>query len=230
MENDAELFDARFLGRLRSLFFKLRKRRQLQKPGIHPTPAAGFTREFKDHRRYTPGDDFRAIDWRLFAAGEAVHPHLRGGAGVPRPHLARSQPLDAGPARRKTGDGFAGGHGAGLHGPGEPAPRVALEPGRRPAAQEPAAEGPGTRPRAAGAVGLAGVRRRDRPDRARSGNSATRDRRGLVFIISDLFGRAPEMFGRGPAASHALARRNPRDPRARTRTRCGRAWRAKSAW
>ena len=62
-----ELFDAKFLGRLRSLFFKLRKRRQLQRRGQQSTPAAGFTREFKDHRSYTPGDDFRTIDWRLFA-------------------------------------------------------------------------------------------------------------------------------------------------------------------
>jgi uncharacterized protein (DUF58 family) len=67
MSDDTELFDAQFLDRLRTLFFKLRKRRQLQRRGIQSTPAAGFTREFKDHRHYTPGDDFRAIDWRLFA-------------------------------------------------------------------------------------------------------------------------------------------------------------------
>ena len=67
MADDGELFDAKFLGRLRTLFFKLRKRRQLQKRGAQQTPAAGFTREFKDHRHYTPGDDYRAIDWRLYA-------------------------------------------------------------------------------------------------------------------------------------------------------------------
>ena len=66
-ESTEELFDAKFLGRLRSLFFKLRKRRQLQRRGQQATPASGFTREFKDHRSYTPGDDFRTIDWRLFA-------------------------------------------------------------------------------------------------------------------------------------------------------------------
>ncbi len=65
-----ELFDAKFLGRLRSLFFKLRKRRQLQKQGQQATPSAGFTREFKDHRSYVPGDDFRTIDWRLYARME----------------------------------------------------------------------------------------------------------------------------------------------------------------
>jgi uncharacterized protein (DUF58 family) len=67
MSDDTELFDAQFLDRLRSLFFKLRKRRQMQRRGNQSTPAAGFTREFKDHRHYTSGDDFRAIDWRLFA-------------------------------------------------------------------------------------------------------------------------------------------------------------------
>lgn len=68
MANDQDqLFDGRFLDRLRSLFFKLRKRRNLQKRGQESTPVAGFTREFKDHRHYTPGDDYRAIDWRLLA-------------------------------------------------------------------------------------------------------------------------------------------------------------------
>lgn len=61
------LFDAEFLDRLRALFLKLRKRRQLRKKGLRSTPATGYTREFKDFRHYTPDDDYRAIDWRLYA-------------------------------------------------------------------------------------------------------------------------------------------------------------------
>jgi len=64
---DDEIFDAQFLDRLRALFLRLRKRRQLKKKGIQNTPAAGFTREFKDFRHYTPNDDYRSIDWRLYA-------------------------------------------------------------------------------------------------------------------------------------------------------------------
>ena len=64
---DADIFDADFLQRLRTLFFKLKRRRQLRKKGVQQTRAAGFTREFKDHRHYTKSDDFRLIDWRLFA-------------------------------------------------------------------------------------------------------------------------------------------------------------------
>lgn len=70
--SENELFDPAFLGRLRALFFKLRKRRQLQKKGAQASNASGFTREFKDHRQYVSGDDYRAVDWRLFARLEKL--------------------------------------------------------------------------------------------------------------------------------------------------------------
>jgi len=62
-----DLFDASFLDRLRVLALRLRKRRQLMRRGSQSTPATGFTREFKDYRHYTPREDYRAIDWRLYA-------------------------------------------------------------------------------------------------------------------------------------------------------------------
>ena len=65
--NEEDLFDVEFLDRLRALFLRLRKRKQLKKKGIQNSPASGFTREFKDFRHYTPKDDYRAIDWRLYA-------------------------------------------------------------------------------------------------------------------------------------------------------------------
>lgn len=67
MTQDEELFDPEFLDRLRALFLRLRKRKKLRRRGLQSTPATGFTREFKDFRHYTPRDDYRAIDWRLFA-------------------------------------------------------------------------------------------------------------------------------------------------------------------
>ncbi len=73
MTKDSEaLFDPEFLGKLRALFLRLRKRRQLKKKGIQATPATGFTREFKDFRHYTKNDDYRAIDWRLYARLEKL--------------------------------------------------------------------------------------------------------------------------------------------------------------
>jgi len=67
-----ELFDAEFLDRLRAMFLRLRKRKQLKKKGLQSTPATGFTREFKDYRQYTPDDDYRSIDWRLYARLEKL--------------------------------------------------------------------------------------------------------------------------------------------------------------
>lgn len=71
-----DLFDAAFLDRLRTLALRLRKRRALMKRGMQSTPATGFTREFKDYRHYTAKDDFRAIDWRLYARLEKLFVRL----------------------------------------------------------------------------------------------------------------------------------------------------------
>src|SRR3979409_1793176 len=34
--------------------------------GIHRSPYHGFSVEFTEYRQYTPGDDPRYLDWRLF--------------------------------------------------------------------------------------------------------------------------------------------------------------------
>ncbi len=71
-DENEELFDPQFLDRLRAMFLRLRKRRQLKKKGLQSTPATGYTREFKDYRQYTPDDDYRSIDWRLYARMERL--------------------------------------------------------------------------------------------------------------------------------------------------------------
>ncbi|MFH1748627.1 MAG: DUF58 domain-containing protein, partial [Planctomycetota bacterium] len=35
--------------------------------GLHRSPFQGFSVEFSEHRKYTQGDDLRAIDWNVFA-------------------------------------------------------------------------------------------------------------------------------------------------------------------
>ena len=67
-----ELLDPAFLDKLRALFLKLRKRKMLRKKGLQATPSTGFTREFKDFRHYTKNDDYRSIDWRLYARLERL--------------------------------------------------------------------------------------------------------------------------------------------------------------
>ncbi len=34
--------------------------------GLHRSPYLGFSVDFAEHRAYTPGDDVRRIDWRVF--------------------------------------------------------------------------------------------------------------------------------------------------------------------
>ncbi|MBL7132739.1 MAG: DUF58 domain-containing protein [Phycisphaerae bacterium] len=35
--------------------------------GLHSSPFQGFSVEFSEHRKYTPGDDIRQVDWNVFA-------------------------------------------------------------------------------------------------------------------------------------------------------------------
>ena len=35
--------------------------------GLHSSPFHGFSAEFSEHVRYTPGDDIAAIDWNVYA-------------------------------------------------------------------------------------------------------------------------------------------------------------------
>jgi len=35
--------------------------------GLHASPFHGFSVEFSEHRKYTPGDDIRQIDWNVYA-------------------------------------------------------------------------------------------------------------------------------------------------------------------
>jgi len=41
--------------------------------GMHKSPYHGFSVEFASHREYSPGDDIRHIDWRLFARADRYY-------------------------------------------------------------------------------------------------------------------------------------------------------------
>jgi uncharacterized protein (DUF58 family) len=212
MPIDAELFDAKFLGRLRTLFFKLRKRRQLQRRGIHSTPASGHTREFKDHRNYTPGDDYRAIDWRLYARLDKpfvrifeelqeFHVHIlldRSGSMVEPYAPKRVTALRVAIALAYLA--LLSQHRVSV---------LSLADGLRRETQPLKGQGHVhellgqlSALEFGGETDLVGALRQFRP---------SRDRRGLVFLISDLFGRTPEasteallQATRWPAETHVI--------------------------
>lgn len=41
--------------------------------GAHPSPFHGFNVEFAAYREYTPGDDLRRVDWRVFARSDRFY-------------------------------------------------------------------------------------------------------------------------------------------------------------
>src|SRR5262245_210086 len=41
--------------------------------GLHRSPYHGFSVEFTEYREYTPGDDTRYLDWRLFARSDRYY-------------------------------------------------------------------------------------------------------------------------------------------------------------
>lgn len=41
--------------------------------GLHRSPHKGFSVEFKEHRSYVPGDEIRAIDWKVFGKTDRLY-------------------------------------------------------------------------------------------------------------------------------------------------------------
>jgi uncharacterized protein (DUF58 family) len=41
--------------------------------GLHRSPFHGFSVEFSEHREYTPGDDLRYVDWKVFAKSDRYY-------------------------------------------------------------------------------------------------------------------------------------------------------------
>ncbi len=75
MENDGKNrfpLDASILQRLDNLALLTRRPMASGRPGRRRSPMAGSSLEFADYRRYSPGDDFRRIDWRAYARLERL--------------------------------------------------------------------------------------------------------------------------------------------------------------
>src|SRR5438445_9112643 len=64
--------EANILQRLDNLALRTRRPMATGRPGRRRSPLAGSSMEFADYRRYSPGDDFRRIDWRAYARLERL--------------------------------------------------------------------------------------------------------------------------------------------------------------
>lgn len=67
------LIDAPTLMRIKGLHIRARVAVEGFVKGIHRSPYHGFSVEFTEYREYTPGDDPRYLDWRLFARSDRYY-------------------------------------------------------------------------------------------------------------------------------------------------------------
>ena len=65
--SSAKLIDPKALMTIRSLELRARAVVEGFWSGLHRSPYHGFSVEFTEYRQYTPGDDPRYLDWRVFA-------------------------------------------------------------------------------------------------------------------------------------------------------------------
>lgn len=66
----AKYFQPEVLGKISRLELRARHVVEGFVSGMHRSPYKGFSVEFASHRPYTPGDDIRHIDWRVFGKAD----------------------------------------------------------------------------------------------------------------------------------------------------------------
>src|ERR1700728_3091763 len=66
-------FTPDFIARLDQLRIRTRQRYAGMGRGMHLSPKRGSSLEFNDYRHYSPGDDFRYIDWGLYGRTDKLY-------------------------------------------------------------------------------------------------------------------------------------------------------------
>lgn len=69
----APLADPKTLARVASLELRARAVVEGVISGLHRSPHHGYSVEFAQHRNYTPGDEIRHIDWRVYGRSDRYH-------------------------------------------------------------------------------------------------------------------------------------------------------------
>src|SRR5262249_10509141 len=62
--------DPEVIARISELTLRARRLVEGAISGMHRSPFHGFNIEFAEYREYTPGDDLRRLDWRVFARSD----------------------------------------------------------------------------------------------------------------------------------------------------------------
>ena len=73
MENYQKYLNPQTLASLEGLDLQARLVVEGYVAGMHPSPYHGFSVEFSEYREYSPGDDPRYLDWRLYARSDRYY-------------------------------------------------------------------------------------------------------------------------------------------------------------
>jgi uncharacterized protein (DUF58 family) len=65
--------DPHTLAKLRGLELRAQRIVEGYVAGLHRSPYQGFSNEFAEHREYTPGDDLRYVDWKVFGKSDKYY-------------------------------------------------------------------------------------------------------------------------------------------------------------
>src|SRR6186997_2004203 len=69
----ASFIDPAALMRIKSMQLRARVVVEGFMSGLHRSPYHGFSVEFTEYRQYSPGDDLRYLDWRLYARSDRFY-------------------------------------------------------------------------------------------------------------------------------------------------------------
>ena len=69
----SKYFDPRLFGRIGNLQLLARALVEGTISGKHQSPYKGFSSEFSEYRKYTPGDDPKYIDWKVLAKSDRIY-------------------------------------------------------------------------------------------------------------------------------------------------------------
>ena len=73
MVESPKYFDPRTLANLKGLRLRAQQIVEGLVAGLHRSPHRGFSIEFAEHREYVPGDDLRYLDWKVYGRTDKLH-------------------------------------------------------------------------------------------------------------------------------------------------------------
>lgn len=71
--SNSPYFDPNMIGPISAVGLRVRKPMEGSISGLHRSPLHGVSPEFADYRSYTPGDDLRNLDWRVYGRSDRFY-------------------------------------------------------------------------------------------------------------------------------------------------------------